>query len=59
MFLVIKIIGFRACVEKGELPKIELLEDNISSKFWKEKEDYYIAKYDNLTNQEKVDVELL
>ena len=42
---------FRACVEKGELPKIELLEDNILSEFWKEKEDYYIAKYDNLTNQ--------
>ena len=44
---------FRECFEKGLLPKIELLEDNIPFELWEEKENYYINQYNNLTNQRK------
>jgi len=42
---------FRKCVANGMLPIIELLEDDIPIDKWEEKESYYIAEYDNLTNQ--------
>lgn len=42
---------FRKCNSMGKLPYITLLEDNIPEKLWKEKEDYYISQYSNLTNQ--------
>lgn len=42
---------FRKCNLKGKLPYIILLEDNIPENLWKEKEDYYISQYSNLTNQ--------
>lgn len=41
---------FRNCNQKGKLPIISLLEDNIPYDKWEEKENYYISKYDNLTN---------
>jgi hypothetical protein len=44
---------FRKCFNCGKLPIIELLEDKILIKDWGEKEQYWIDKYPNLTNQKK------
>ncbi len=41
---------FRKCNKQGKLPLISLLEDNIPFDKWEEKENYYINKYNNLTN---------
>ncbi len=42
---------FRECFKLGEYPIIELLEDDVNIADWEIKEQYYIDKYDNLTNQ--------
>ena len=42
---------FRSCKKDGILPTIELLEENIPLDKWGEKENYWINKFDNLTNQ--------
>ena len=42
---------FRSCKKDGILPTIELLEENIPLDKWEEKENYWINKFDNLTNQ--------
>ena len=44
---------FRKCNEKGKIPLIELLEDSIKHEDWEDKENFYISKYKNLTNQRK------
>ena len=42
---------FRNCVLTIGIPYIELLEENISVEKWEEKENYWISKFTNLTNQ--------
>jgi len=41
---------FRKCLELGKEPIMEILEDNIDIEKWEERENYYIDKYNNLTN---------
>lgn len=42
---------FRMCVKNGKLPIISLIEDNVPLNKWAEREQYWIDKYNNLTNQ--------
>lgn len=41
---------FRNCINNGNLPIIELLEENIHVEKWEERENFWIKNFSNLTN---------
>lgn len=44
---------FRLCSNKGKLPIIELLEENIPVENWTDRESFWINTHKNLTNQKE------
>ena len=42
---------YRNCLDKGKEPLVKVLETDIPKDLWKEREDYWISNFDNLTNQ--------